>query len=248
MQISSSKSSKSSKNQEPHNLLLDALPDHEMIIFRDSGQKVVVHEGKILPASTLDAEWLFFPTTAVLSLMAMTRDGLTVETSLVGREGLVGLAPFFNQHHHTLECMVQHGGEVCQISADVVRRARLPTLHRLLLRYAGYHLSELAQAAVCNRFHLVRQRFSRWILTANDRTSKHEMDFTQEMLSAIVGARRPVVASLIGRMEDEGLIEYRRGCLAITNRAGLERAACECYGILFKAMTEFLTTVPFRAV
>lgn len=238
----------SSKNQEPHNLLLTALPRTEMTIFKDSGQKVVVHEGKILHATTTDAEWLFFPTTAVLSLMAMSGDGLTVETSLVGREGLIGLAQFFTHHHQTHECMVQHGGEVCQISAEVVRRSRLPTLHRLLLRYAGYHISELAQAAVCNRFHLVRQRFSRWLLTAQDRTSKHEMDFTQEMLSAIVGARRPVITSLIGEMEKEGLIEYRRGCLAITNRAGLERAACECYGILSKSLSEFLTTLPSRAV
>lgn len=241
----------SAKNQEPQNLLLAALPDQEMKMFTESGQKIVVHEGKILQSTATDGAWLFFPTTAVLSLMAITRDGLTVETSLVGREGLVGLAQFFQHHQphtHTLECMVQHGGEACQISAEVVRRSRLPTLHRLLFGYAGYHLSELAQAAVCNRFHLVRQRFSRWLLTAQDRTSKDEMDFTQEMLSAIVGARRPVISALIGQMEEEGLIEYRRGCLAIRNRKGLQQAACECYGILSRSMAEFLTTLPLRTV
>lgn len=238
--------SQSFDGQEPRNLILAALPDREMQCFKDSGQKVVVHEGKILQAATREAEWLFFPTSAVLSLMATTRDGLTVETSLVGQEGLVGLAQFFRHQNHTLECMVQHAGELCQISAEVIRQARLPTLHRLLLQYAGYRLSELTQAAVCNRFHLVRQRFSRWVLTAHDRTAKQEMDFTQEMLSAIVGARRPVLTSLIGRMEDEGLIKYRRGCLAITNRPGLEQAACECYGILSKSMTEFFTSIPLR--
>lgn len=240
----------SAKNQEPQNLLLAALPDEEMKIFRDSGQKIVVHEGKILQPTATDAARLFFPTTAVLSLMAITGDGLTVETSLVGREGLIGLAQFFQHHHQTqtLECMVQHGGEACQIPVAVVRQSRLPTLHRLLFGYAGYHVSELAQAAVCNRFHLVRQRFSRWLLTAQDRTSKDEMDFTQEMLSAIVGARRPVISSLIGEMEEEGLIEYRRGCLAIRNREGLCQAACECYGILSKSMADFLTALPSRAV
>ena len=235
------------KTHGPQNLLLAALSDPEMNIFRDSGQKTVVHEGKILQLTATDQSWLFFPTTAVLSLMAITRDGHTVETSLVSREGLVGIAQFFRHHPpqtHTLECMVQHGGATYQISAEVVRRSRLPTLHRLLFGYVGHHLSELAQAAVCNRFHLVRQRFSRWLLTAQDRTSKDEMDFTQEMLSAIVGARRPVISSLIGQMEEEGLIEYRRGCLAIRNRKGLQQAACECYGILSRSMAEFLTTLP----
>jgi hypothetical protein len=235
--------SATSKRSHPQNLLLAALPDHERKVFSVSGQKLVVHEGKILQTAFKDEDWLFFPTTAVLSLMALTGDGLTVQTSLVGYEGVVGLASFFGDQHHTLECMVQHAGEVCQISADVIRRTRLPILNSILQRYAGYHLSELTQAAVCNRFHLVRQRFSRWLLTAQDRTAKQEMDFTQEMLSAIVGARRPVITSLIGRMEKEGLIAYRRGCLAISDREGLQRAACECYGILFNAMSEFLRTI-----
>jgi len=230
------------KGQEPRNLLLAALPDREMQFFRDSGQKLSLHEGKILQVTSRDADWLYFPTTAVISLMAMTQDGLSVETGLVGSEGLVDLPQFFRQQHHTLECMVQHAGEVCQISVEVLREAHVPTLHRMLLRYAGYRLSELAQAAVCNKFHLVRQRLSRWLLTAQDRTAKKEMEFTHEMLSAMVGARRPVVSSLIGRMEEEGLIQYRRGSLTVTNRAGLEQAACECYGILSKAMTEYLTT------
>ena len=166
------------QSQEPHNLLLAALPDGEMQIFRDSGQKISVHEGKILQAATVDEEWLFFPTSAVLSLLAMTQDGFSVETGLVGHEGLVNLGRFFRDRDHSLECMVRHAGELCQISAEVVLRTRLPTLHRLLLRYAGYRMSELAQAAVCNRFHLARQRISRWLLTAQDRTAKQEIDFT----------------------------------------------------------------------
>lgn len=232
------------EQREPRNLLLAALPDGEMQIFRDSGQKISLHEGKFLQTSSIDEEWLFFPTSAVLSLIAMTQDGLSVETGLVGHEGLVDLPQFFGHRNHTLECMVRHAGEVCQISADVVRKARLPMLHRLLLHYASYRLSELAQAVICNRFHLVRQRVSRWVLTAEDRTAKREIDCTHEMVSAMVGARRPVVSSLIRQMEEEGLIEYHRGSLAITNRAALKHAACECYGILSTARNEYLSTFP----
>ena len=238
--------SQPAEQREPRNLLLAALPDGEMQIFRDSGQKISLHEGKILQTASMDEEWLFFPISAVLSLIAMTKDGLSVETGLVGHEGLVDFPQLFRHPSHTLECMVRHAGEVCQISAEVVRQARPPTLHRLLLHYAAYRLSELSQAAVCNRFHLVRQRVSRWLLTAEDRIAKREIDFTHEMMSAMVGARRPVVSSVIRQMEDEGLIDYRRGSLAVTNRAALEQAACECYGILSTAMTEYLTILPLR--
>jgi len=230
--------------KEPGNLILAALPDGEMQIMREQGQTVSVHEGKMLQAAGGPADSLLFPTTAALSLIAVTQDGRSVETGLVGREGMVGLPQFFGHHAQPLECMTQHGGELCQFPTTAIRQATLPTLQLLLFRYANYRLAELAQAAVCNKFHFVRQRLSRWLLTAQDRTGKGELDFTQEMLSAIVGARRPVVTSLIGRMEDEGLIEYRRGCVKVVNRSGLEQAACECYGILSKTMSEFLRALP----
>jgi CRP-like cAMP-binding protein len=235
------------QSQEPRNLILAALPDCEMKIFREKGQKIFFHEGKILQAAGAQSESLLFPTTAALSLMAVTQEGLSVETALIGQEGMVGLPPFLSYDQaHSLEWMVQHSGQACQIATATIRENHLPTLHAVLLRYAGYRLTELAQAAVCNKFHLVRQRFSRLLLTAHDRTGKDRMDFTQEMLSAIVGARRPVVASLIGRMQQEGLIEYRRGCLVMLNRAGVEQAACECYGILSNSLREYLCILPSK--
>ncbi|MDF0642416.1 MAG: Crp/Fnr family transcriptional regulator [Nitrospira sp.] len=231
---------------ECRNAILAALPEEELRLVREWGQRVSIHEGKILQSAGTACEWLFFPTSAALSLMAVTQDGLSIETGLIGQEGMVGLLQFSGSRSQPLECMVQHGGMACQLSSSSVRRAQLPILYELILRYAGYRLAELAQTAICNRFHLVRQRLSRWLLTAQDRTGRQELEFTQEMLSAIVGARRPVVTSLIGRMQSEGLIEYRRGCLVIQDRPGLETASCECYGILRNALTEYLQGLPVR--
>ena len=229
-----------SSDSEPRNLILAALPSGEMQLFREQGQKVSVHEGKTLQGAGQEAQWLFFPTSAVLSLLGVTQDGLSVETGLVGREGMVGFSQYYGHSGQLLECQVKHKGDVCQIPAALVRQEQLPGLERLLLGYANYRMAELAQGAVCNRFHLLRQRFCRWLLTAQDRTGKHEMDFTQEMLAAMVGARRPVVASLIGRLQDERLIDYRRGCIVILDRAGLERSACECYAILCDELAGYL--------
>jgi len=230
---------------ECRNAILGALPENELQLVRERSQRVVFHEGKILQPAGTFSEWLFFPTGAALSLMAVTQDGLSIETGLIGQEGMVGLLQFSGYRNlQSLECMVQHGGTVCQLASSSLQRTELPVLHELLLRYAGYRLAELAQTAICNRFHLVRQRLSRWLLTARDRTGKQELEFTQEMLSAIVGARRPVVTSLIGRMQSEGLIEYRRGCLVIQDPSGLKTAACECYGVLCDALAEYLLGLP----
>lgn len=233
-------------NPECRNAILAALPDEELRLVREWGQRVSFHEGKILQSAGTACEWLFFPMSTALSLRAVTRDGLSIETGLIGHEGMVGLLQFSGSRSQPLECMVQHGGMACQLSSSAVRRAQLPILYDLVLRYAGYRLAELSQTAICNRFHLVRQRLSRWLLTAQDRTGQQELEFTQEMLSAMVGARRPVVTSLIGRLQSEGLIEYRRGSLVIQDRPGLETASCECYGILCDALGEYLEGLSVR--
>ena len=225
------------------NLILAALPEDEMHVFRERGDKRYVRNGQTLQEAGEKTETLFFPTTTVLSLLGVTQEGLSVETGLIGQEGMVGLPQYFGGRTQPLQCLVQHSGEVCQIPAHVIREARLSSLQMLLLWYSNYRLIELAQSAICNKFHLVRQRFSRWILTAQDRIRAPELEFTQDMLSAMVGARRPVVATLAGKMQDEGLIRYHRGSVSILDRPGLEEAACECYEIMSDALHEFVVSL-----
>jgi CRP-like cAMP-binding protein len=225
------------------NRILAALPDDEMRLFREYGQKIKVHVGKVLQEPGVPATSIYFPVDAIISLVAVTEDGLSVEVGLVGREGIAGLSPFFGGGSLPFQCLVQRDGEICQMEVDRLRRAALPTLQRFACRYANYRLTELAQSVLCNRFHRVRQRFARWLLTLQDRTGDHQMEFTQEALASMVGARRPVVASLIGDMAAQGAIACTRGCVAIRDRAKLERAACECYGVVAKAADDFIQSL-----
>jgi hypothetical protein len=229
--------------QAPRNLILAALPEDEMRVFRQSGKKIYLHAGKGLVQGDGRQDSVLFPTTAVISLLGVTQDGLSIETGMIGREGMVGMSRFLGQDTPPVVCIVQHGGEVCQMPAKVVRGTRLSSLERMLLRYSSHRIIELAQSAVCNKFHLARQRLCRWLLTSQDRTGLSEMEFTQEALAGLLGARRPVVASLLGALQDEHAIEYRRGSLSILDRRALEQCACECYDITASATARFMASL-----
>jgi len=234
---------KAVETEAPRNLILAALPEVEMRVFRQSGKKIHLPAGKRLLEADAKQDSVFFPTTAVISLLGVTQDGLSIETGMIGREGMVGMTRFFGQDTPPVLCVVQQSGEVCQMPAKVVRGARLTSLERMLLRYSSHRMIELAQSAVCNKFHLARQRVCRWLLTSQDRRGLSEMECTQESLAELVGARRPVVASLLGALQGERAIEYRRGSLSILDRSYLERCACECYDIMASATARFVTSL-----
>jgi CRP-like cAMP-binding protein len=225
------------------NLILSALPEQERQVFRDRGQSIQVHVGKTLQGSGLGNGSVFFPSGAVLSLIGLTEQGLSLEIGLIGCEGMVGISHFLGSSIQPLQCIVQLSGEVCLMPVSVIREARMTSLQAILLRYANIRMIELAQSAVCNRFHLARQRLCRWLLSAHDRADADDLEFTQEMLAAMIGARRPVVTMLIGAMQAEGILAYRRGCLSILKRAQLEQCGCECYGIMANAMAKFVESL-----
>lgn len=220
------------------NLILAALPDHELQLFRDHGQHLYVKAGE--PLHNTD-ECVYFPTTALISLLSTTQEGLSIEAGMICHEGMLGLGHFLGNTRQVLQCVVQRSGEVCRMSPHFIRHSGMVALQRMLFLYSNYRLTELAQSAVCNKFHRVRQRFSRWLLTAQDRIGNVQMQFSQEMLSAMLGARRPVVTSLIGDLQNEGLIETHRLSISIVDRPGMERAACECYAILAEALRDYLS-------
>jgi CRP-like cAMP-binding protein len=166
---------------------------------------------------------VYFPTSAVFSLMAVGDEQASVEVATVGVEGMVGLPLFLGAN------TTPHAG-FCQILRAALRADG--QLHRLLNRFVHATIVQIAQNIVCNNSHSVEQRAARWLLTTRDRVNGDQFPLTQEFLAQMLGVRRPTVSDTAGRLQDRGLIQYRRGIITILDRAGLEALACPCYQVV----------------
>jgi len=156
-----------------------------------------------------------------------------VEAATVGNEGLVGLAAFLGDGAMTTRCLTQIAGDAQRLSADAFVQviAESPALAALLRRYTQAFINQLAQSVACNRLHLIDQRCARWLLMTHDRVGGGDsFDLTQEFLSYMLGVRREAVSGASRALQERGFIRYRRGHISVLDRAGLEGAACECYG------------------
>ena len=177
----------------------------------------------------------WFPETCVISLVNEMADGSTVEVGTIGNEGFAGLPAY-------LEADASESDTFCQIPGTALRlpigdliaaaAASIP-LRRLLGRYTQSYLTQVSQSAACNRIHGIEQRCARWLLMTHDRVDgASEFGLKQEVLAFMLGVRRAGVTQAAGSLQERGLIRYRRGTIRIVDRAGLERAACVCYGIV----------------
>jgi CRP-like cAMP-binding protein len=177
---------------------------------------------------------VYFPTSAVFSLMAVGDEQASVEVATVGVEGMVGLPLFLgaNTTPHAGFCQIP--GQAARMNATDLRAALSADgqLHRLLNRFVHATIVQIAQNVVCNNSHSVEQRAARWLLTTRDRVNGDQFPLTQEFLAQMLGVRRPTVSDTAGRLQDRGLIQYRRGIITILDRAGLEALACPCYQVV----------------
>lgn len=183
-------------------------------------------------------EHVYFPYSGVVSLVMVLDCGDMIETSIVGHEGMVGLAVFFGMPSSAGRAVCQVAGDGVRLKADVLQRERRRggSLNELLLRYTHAVLAMTAQGAACNRAHSVEERLSRWLLMTHDRVNGDELALTQRFLAMMLGVHRPSVNVAGAALQNAGLIRYTRGRITITDRTGLERASCECYG---KISSEF---------
>jgi CRP-like cAMP-binding protein len=174
---------------------------------------------------------VYFPQHGVASLLAVDNAGAGVEVVSVGNEGMTGMALVHGAESSPHKCIVQIAGEGTRIAAGTFRELlpSLPTLRRLLHRYANAMFNEAAQTIICNRRHSFEERCARWLLLTDDRVQGSEFTLTHEFLSYMLATRRPSVSVAAGRLQQDGLIRYRRGVIRILDRAGLEDSACECY-------------------
>jgi CRP-like cAMP-binding protein len=179
-------------------------------------------------------EHVYFPEDGVISIVGLMEDGSAVETATVGNEGMVGVPVFLGAMQMAGQGFAQVPGSAWRLPAGALREEvrRGGALSRLLGRYTQALFTLVAQSSACNRKHTVEQRCARWLLMTHDRVAGDNFELTQLFLSQMLGVRRATVTEAAGELQARGLIEYTRGRMAIVDRAGLEAAACPCYGII----------------
>lgn len=195
-------------------------------------RRVALSAGEVLSEPFERPRYVYFPDTAVLSLIVVMADGAAVEAATVGNEGVAGFAAYLGAGAMNTRCLAQIAGDSQRIAVPPLLRAitASATIGGLLRRYTQAFVNQLAQSVACNRLHSIDQRCARWLLMTHDRVGGGDaFDLTQEFLSYMLGVRRESVSVASHALQALGVIRYRRGHLSVLDRPGLERAACECY-------------------
>lgn len=229
-----------------HNHLLAALPAGEFGHFADHLELVTMATGQVLYESGGQLQHVYFPTTSIVSLLYVLENGATAEIAMVGNEGILGISLFMGGETTPSRAVVQRAGHAFRLRAELIKLEfnRAGPLLRLLLRYTQALITQMMQTAVCNRHHGVEQQLCRWLLLSLDRTAGNSLSMTQEVISNLLGVRREGVTEAAGRLQREGLIQYSRGHIEVLDRPGLERACCECYGVVKLEFDRLLSDIP----
>lgn len=213
------------------NRLLAALPPEELEELRPHFERVSLAHGQNIIVPDEPVRDVYFPLNCLLSLVTTMRDGATVESGSIGREGMSGIPVLLDAGQTPMPTFVQVPGEAIKVRAEVFKRAYDESLEvrRLMNRYIHVVVVNGSHAAACNRLHRLEERFCKWLLMSCDGVGSDEVDLTHDYLAIMMGVRRAGVTEAAGRAQAMGLINYRRGHVRITNREGLEACACECY-------------------
>jgi len=216
------------------NRILAALPSKEYELVVPHLEKVSLKRGQILQMPEQRIDFLYFPTTCMISLLAALEGGETVETGMVGGEGIVGISIVLRVETSANEALVQADGEAYRVKAGALAPLikNGGVLHDSLLRYIHAIFAQTSQTAACNRAHSLSERLARWLLLTHDRLDRDEFEMTHEFLARMLGTRRAGVSVAASTLREAGAIGYTRGRVTILNRQGLENAACECYPII----------------
>lgn len=216
------------------NRLLAALPDAEWQRWQHKLEPVELPLGKVLYESGMPLGHVYFPTSAIVSLLYVMEDGASAEIAVVGLEGLVGISLFMGGDTTPSRAVVQSAGQGFRLKAAEMRaefeRAG-PVMH-LLLRYTQALITQMAQTAVCNRHHSLDQQLCRWLLLSLDRLSSNELVMTQELIGNMLGVRREGVTEAARKLQAAGIIRYTRGRITVLDRPALESRTCECYAVV----------------
>ncbi len=215
------------------NHLLAALPPAEWERWQPQLECAEMPLGAVLYESGSVLSHVYFPTTAIVSLLYVMENGGSAEIAVVGNEGIVGVSLFMGGDSTPSRAVVQSAGQGFRLKAQAIKREfhRAPVLH-LLLRYTQALITQMAQTAVCNRHHSLDQQLCRWLLLSLDRLKGSELAMTQELIANMLGVRREGVTEGAVKLQKAGLIRYTRGKISVLDRPGLEKRCCECYAVV----------------
>lgn len=216
------------------NHLLAALPQDDFLRLEAKLEFVSLNLGDVLYESGEQMDYVYFPTSVIVSLLYIMENGSTAEIGLVGNEGLVGVALFMGGGTMPNRAIVQSAGEAVKLKAGNLQAefSRGGVFQILLLRYTQAFMTQISQTAVCNRLHSIEEQLCRWLLLNHDRLQSDTLVMTQELIANMLGVRREGVTIAAGNLQDKKLISYVRGTITILDRKGLETSVCECYQVV----------------
>ncbi|PSB12739.1 Crp/Fnr family transcriptional regulator [Pleurocapsa sp. CCALA 161] len=217
------------------NRLLPALSEAEYLRLEPYLIYEPLSVGTVFYEASEKIETIYFPHSALVSLVNTLSNGTTTEIGIIGGTGMIGLPALLGDGYSSQRAVVQIGDGSVKISALILKREfdRGGELQKVLLNYAQTRLNEISQLAVCNRHHTIEERLARWLLTVQDLTQAGELPLTQEFIGNMLGCRRSGVTIAAGTLQKAGLINYHRGKITILNRQSLEVVACECYQLFY---------------
>lgn len=228
------------------NRLLDSLPTAEAALLKPLLKTVKMVQGTLLQEPGDQISQVYFPVSGMVSLLAVMKQGNSVEVATVGREGAVGAMSGLGPRHAFTRAIVQVSGEAARISTPNFQEAvkKSATLRETVVRFNEGLLAQVQQTAACNALHDLEQRLCRWLLQTQDRAGGDMITLTHEFLSQMLAVRRTTVTLVARSLQDAGAIEYRRGKIRIVDRRKLEKRACECYKVVSQQIDKHLPGAP----
>lgn len=225
-----------------HNSLLASLPDDVRGRLFPHLESMQMPLADVIYESGTQLHHVYFPTTAIVSLLYVMEDGASAEIAVVGKDGILGIALFMGGETTPSRAIVQSAGHAFRLKAQLLKDEfnRAGPLMHLLLRYTQALITQMSQTAVCNRHHSIHQQLCRWLLLSLDRLPSNELNMTQELIANMLGVRREGVTEAAGKLQQDGLILYSRGRITVLDRPGVEAQACECYHVVKKEFARLL--------
>jgi CRP-like cAMP-binding protein len=228
------------------NHLLAAFPRLEYDRIAAGLELVPMPLGTVLSESGRTMQYLYFPTTCIVSLLYVLEDGCSAEIAVVGNEGVVGISLFMGGGSTSSRAVVRGGGHAYRLKANLLMQEfeHGGPVQRLLLRYTQALITQMTQTAVCNRHHSVEQQLCRTLLLTLERLNGTSLTLTHELIAGVLGVRREGISEAAGNLQRAGLIRYSRGHIEVLDRAGLQATACECYRVVKLEFDRLLSDIP----